>query len=138
MQVPRASALIETWSRGAGQSTTARALLLLELALPETGADERAGLTIGYRDAWLLSLRELLFGSAIECVARCPACGDQISLDFATGDVRTSYAEPGQVVTLDEGGGALRMRLPNSADLLAIEGERDPVMAARRLFERCL
>lgn len=138
MNVPQASALIETWGRGAGRSSTERALLLLELALPAAGAEERAHLSIGYRDAWLLSLRELLYGSEVECIARCPACQEEISVDFAIGDVRTSYAEPGEIVTLGAEAGALRLRLPDSADLLAIEGEGDPGDAGLRLLERCL
>jgi hypothetical protein len=138
MNVPQASTLIETWGRGAARSATRRALLLLELALPAVDDEQRTRLSIGYRDAWLLSLRELLYGSAIECVATCPDCKEDIALDFATGDVRTSYAEPGKIVTVETAGGALSLRLPDSADLLAIEDERDAGVARLRLLERCL
>ncbi|MFL6857366.1 MAG: hypothetical protein ACJ8EB_05600 [Allosphingosinicella sp.] len=138
MNVPQASILIDSWSRGTGRSTTERALLLLELALPALDEEQRAHLSIGYRDAWLLSLRELLFGSAIECVAACPDCEEEIAVDFTIGEVRTSYAEPGEIVTVEAEGGALRLRLPDSADLLAIEQERDAGTAGPRLLERCL
>lgn len=138
MNVPQASALMEAWSRGASRSPTQRALLLFGLALPAAGADELQHFSIGYRDAWLLSLRETLFGSAIACLARCPDCDEEISVDFAVADIRTSYAEPGAIVTLPTEAGDVRLRLPDSADLIAIEGESDAGEAARRLLERCL
>jgi len=138
MNVPQASALMEAWGRGTGRSSTERALLLLGLALPAADPETLSHFSIGYRDAWLLSLRESLFGSAIACLARCAACDEEISVDFAVADIRTSYAEPGAVVTLAAEGGEVRLRLPDSADLLAIEGASDPGEAGRLLLERCL
>jgi hypothetical protein len=62
MQSFAASELLSVWERGLGQSNIARAVALLALASPEETRETVATLSIGRRDARLLSLREWLFG----------------------------------------------------------------------------
>lgn len=138
MNAPQAGTVVEMWERGAARSLTERGLLLMEFALPESAPEERSRLSIGHRDSCLIDLRQRLFGSAVETVSACTECGVPIAVDFDVDHVRAPHAAPGTVVELSVGDRGLRFRLPNSADLLAIEGERDPDRAERRLLGRCL
>jgi hypothetical protein len=138
MNAPQAGTVVELWERGAARSLTERGLLLMEFALPESAPEERMRLSIGHRDSCLMDLRQRLFGSAVETVSACDACGVPISIDFDVDHVRAPHAAPGTVVELSVGGRELRFRLPDSTDLLAIEDEADADRAERRLLRRCL
>jgi hypothetical protein len=92
MSTLSAARLLDVWEQGAGAPPYARALLLLAAAWPSTQQDELAGWSLGRRDAALLDLRELLFGSAIESLAACPQCGAQSELRFQTADIRAPFA----------------------------------------------
>jgi hypothetical protein len=129
--------LLKIWERGVHRSAVARGLLLLQAALPQADADALMQASIGHRDAWLLNLREALFGVAIECLMPCPACGQRIEVDFQVDDVRVRHALPGQVCEVEDGSRVLRFRLPTTADLLAIESEPDVASAQARLLQRC-
>jgi hypothetical protein len=114
-----------------------RGLLLMGVALPQVDTDAIMQISIGHRDAWLLSLRETLFGAGIECLLPCPACGQSIELDFQVSDIRAAHALPRHVCEVNVGGKDLRFRLPTSADLLTIESERDAGAAETILLQRC-
>lgn len=130
------AALLSVWERGVRASNTARALLLMGAALPQVDDRSLMHASIGHRDAWLLSLREALFGSRVECLLACPHCGEQVEVDFLVSDIRAHHAPPAQVCEAQGDTGALRFRVPTSADLLAIEGEHDVAAAERLLLER--
>ncbi|HEY2324275.1 MAG TPA: phage baseplate protein [Thermoanaerobaculia bacterium] len=123
------SELLSIWERGVGQRPSGRALALLE--------GDATGLPVGRRDALLLDLREQIFGNALTGITSCPACGEEIELSFAVGEVR---AEPSEVqsVRVVEGEYDLEARLPTSADLAAIETLGDLSLARETLFERCV
>lgn len=128
--------LLNIWERGVHASNVTRALLLMGAALPQVNQDSLMHASIGHRDAWLLTLRETLFGSRIECLLPCPQCGQQIELDFRVSDIRAPHARPQHVCEVTGAGGVRRFRVPTSADLLAIEGERDVPAAERQLLAR--
>jgi hypothetical protein len=129
--------LLKVWENGAPASSAMRGLLLLGLACPQATADELLQTRIGQRDAWLLTLRETLFGHRLACLFDCPACGQPIELDFAVDDIRVAHAPPDAVCQFEADGRALRFRLPCMADLLAMEGLKDLALAERRLLQRC-
>ena len=54
--------LLDVWERGLAHDDERWALLVLEVACPESTAEELERLSIGERDARLLSLREWSFG----------------------------------------------------------------------------
>ncbi|OUL98523.1 hypothetical protein [Variovorax sp. JS1663] len=128
--------LLKVWESGVQASHTQRGLLLLGVALPQSDADALARAGIGHRDAWLLTLRETLFGSDVACVLPCPACGEHIELTFGVGDIRAGHAEHGQICEVSAAGSTGRFRLPTSADLLAVEHESDAQAAERLLLTR--
>ena len=109
-----------------------RALTLLAAASPETPAESLANLSIGQRDARLLTLRELTFGKNFNGLTHCPACNETIELAFAAADLRPAKdAESPAELTLQIEGRDVRFRLPTSGDLLAVgRGEE--------LLSRCL
>lgn len=129
-------ALLRVWENGVHASPVMRGLLLMGAALPQVDAEALMHSSIGHRDAWLLSLREVLFGARIECLLPCPACGQQIELDFRVSDIRAPHAQPQHLCEVVADGAAMRFRVPTSADLLAIEGERDTQAAERMLLQR--
>src|SRR5712691_5286124 len=70
--------LLTVWERGLAQSPTQRALALLTAACPNATVDTLAHLSIGQRDAQLLTLREWTFGSQVTGVTVCPDCGERV------------------------------------------------------------
>jgi hypothetical protein len=140
MRALSASEQLRVWERGRQQSSARRCLLLLAAASPEQSPDELARLSVGQRDARLLTLREWMFGSHIESVVACPECSERLELMFEVADVRarneTEKASPGATYLLQLDGYEVRFRPPNSTDLEEIV--KLEVSAAReRLLARC-
>jgi hypothetical protein len=124
----RTAELLEIWERGFSQALTARALSLLAAACPDVNAERLWALSIGQRDTRLIAFREALFGPDVEALASCPHCGRQLELQFSTADFQLdSQIEPDQEVTLNADGRVLRLRVPNSRDLL-MAGSREQLL----------
>src|SRR5215211_2010337 len=130
--------LLKVWEVGEDQSPVDRALTILAAACPELTRDELAELSVGQRDARLLSLRERTSGPRLNCFAECPRCAERLEFDVAVAELRVA-AEP------DEGpweliaeNFVLRFRLPNSRDLAAVAGCRDQSAARDLLVQRCV
>jgi len=137
MRALTAPEMLEVWERGLNQSALKRSLLLLSAAGEPYETVGR--LTAGQRDARLLSLRDWAFGSQLDSVARCPHCGEHLELNFRVADVRVeSETATAESWPLDFQDYKLRCRAPNSLDLIATAGERDPAEARRKLLQRCL
>lgn len=139
MRALSAAELLNVWELGLAQSPTARALTLLAAACPEASSESLARLTVGERDARLLTLRKWTFGSQLVCVANCKACGEQLELSFDAGDLfMETDAVSNEDSSLTVGEYELRFRLPNSLDLIALANCQDLNEARRRLLERCI
>src|SRR4051794_36802600 len=114
MHVPSAAELLDVWERGLGRPPLDRTLALLSAACDES-PERVAAWTIGRRDARLVSLRGALFGSRIEGVVACPACGESGDLSFDTAG-SVPDGDPGRgpdpEVRVDVGGRVLRFQLP--------------------------
>lgn len=140
MHTPTPAQLLQVWERGGDPSAAARALLLLGCSCDDEAAiDELAALPLGRRDARLLELRQRLFGSAIDVVASCPQCAMAVEATFDCDDLR--LPEEGSVAaTLEHAahGMHVRFRLPDSRDLLALEGCGDAEAARDLLLARCV
>jgi hypothetical protein len=139
MRALSAPELLEVWERGLAQGLIDRALTLWGAACPETPPDSLATLSIGRRDAGLLTLREWTFGPRLASLATCPACGQQLELTFNIDDVRVSQApEPAAESTMTVAGYELQFRPPNSLDVAAAVDGPESGDKRRMLFERCL
>lgn len=138
MSPPGAEALLRIWEEQYPAHPIQRALALLEAAWPEFGG-AWALAPVGQRDAGLLRLYELLFGSGLQTVTHCPSCGERLESSFAAADLGAHTPEqlPGAVWhTLREGDFEIDFRLPSSEDLLTLRPVRSD--AAARLLQRCI
>jgi hypothetical protein len=136
VHVPDNRSLLEVWESSRAQAPAQRALSIAAIA----GAldPEQAGsLTLGGRDGLLLGLREALFGSRMDCVADCPACGEPVELTFSVDDVRLAPHQPPPQITVALAGHDVEVRLPTAADLATVAGVAgdDPY---DELLARCL
>lgn len=138
MRTPSPRELLGVWERGLDQKPIQRALELLAVACAEESPETLAGLSIGQRDAIVLTLRESTFGSEMTGVVACVRCGDRLELTFKAADVRADCgAKPASELSLDVAGYDLRFRLPNSRDL-AVVTQTDLARSRSLLLDRCL
>ena len=132
--------VLRVWEVGEDRHPLDRALALLAAACPELTWDELAALSIGQRDARLLTLRERTSGPRLNGFAECPRCAERLEFDVAVADLRVAE-DPDigeETWELDTGGLTLRFRLPNSRDLAAVLGCQDPTAARNLLVQRCV
>jgi len=136
--------LLNVWEWGQAQPAVQRALALLAAAYPDTSPDALATLSIGERDARLLSLREWAFGPRLDSVTSCPGCGERLELHFQVADLRATAAQAsaGAEATgpfsLKVADYKVRFRLPNSLDLSALAERGDLAQSRGLLLGRCL
>jgi hypothetical protein len=150
MRAPLVTDLLLAWERGLEQSSTGRALELLKVAMPRADADSLSTLPIGERDAFLLSLRQLLFGNDVAAISQCPECGDSLDVAFDIDDIRLreggskemneEETEVGaQIRQLTAEGYDITYRIPTSADILARAGvPREQNAQQQLLLQRCV
>jgi hypothetical protein len=134
-----AAELLDVWEVGSTQAPLQRALTLLATASPETPPDVLANLSIGQRDAHLLTLREWTFGAQLYSLVVCPGCHERLELHFGVADLQgVSGVRPGEVLALQVADYEVHFRLPTSQDLAAIAHCDNVATARQRLLERCL
>ncbi|HKP73494.1 MAG TPA: hypothetical protein VJT82_11185 [Pyrinomonadaceae bacterium] len=141
MRVPSAAELLAIWEEGITQHPVNRAVMLLALVRPDMPKHALAEVSLGERDAQLLSLRERLFGTRLRSLAVCPDCAERLELDFDINDIRVPAPERPQLageVSVETGDYVVRCRLPNSADLLAVADSADADAAQQELLTRCV
>lgn len=131
--------IIRVWEYGYAASPIRRALALITAATDTNPLDETQflSLTPGERDAKLFSVRRDTFGSALECVASCPSCGE--SLEFTTEiaalvpEVENEYIPDRRPVTLTDAGYSVTVRPPTIGDL-----EEQASLGEESIIERCV
>jgi len=139
MRALSAAELLNVWERGLAQSPPVRALTLLSAACPEDGPESLARLTIGDRDARLMTLRKWTFGSQLICIASCARCGERLELNFNADELFTKEGVVStENFTLAVEDYDLSFRLPNSLDLVELATLKDPESGRALLLERCL
>ena len=131
--------LLRIWEEGRDCLPYRRALLLLSAASADETADDILSLSIGSRDARLLTLRELTFGPELKCLADCPSCSEKLEFNITAAKIRPPDPEPAKPylhLELDEY--AVDFRLPNTQDLIAVDGVADVQQIQAKLVERCV
>jgi hypothetical protein len=139
MRALTAGELLDVWEAGSAQALPRRALALLGAACPEISADALASLSIGQRDAGLLTLRERLWGPRMTAVTACPRCREALEFGLDTREMLSNSprSQPDEIpVNLSEF--SLTLRLPTSRDLLDTAGESDLETCRDLIFRRCL
>jgi hypothetical protein len=137
MRVPDTADLLRVWEQGTGKSAAIRALLLMKAICPESDSRTLGKWCIGQRDRLLLDLRYALFGADVQCLTDCANCGEPLELEFRIDDIRAPHGEPGRSYPVDSDGFEVRFRLPDTGDLLALDGD-SLIPPERQLLERCL
>jgi hypothetical protein len=143
-----ASDLLRIWETGAGGIPPARqALLILQIAFPETSAAQFTRLTVGQRDTCLLRLRELTFGPRIQGRVDCPICHEPLEMEFDLGELLTPGVALPDFETLESinpdntfgrGPYTVTYHLPTSADLIALPDTADLALARQQLLQTCV
>ncbi len=142
MPTVSAADLLDLWQEESAKSLPERAIALLALAWPDTPKASLETLSIGQRDAMLMTLREQLFGSELSGIIICPKCRERLDLTFDLGDI-TSASQPAASAGPSEfsvvaDGYDMRFRLLTTADAIAAAGEADIERSGRLIVQRCL
>jgi hypothetical protein len=137
VRAPTTAELLTAWERGLGQPPARRALALLGTACPEESPQALSLMSVGRRDACLLSLRERVFGSCLVGLVTCPGCTEPLELRLDVADVRMA-GDPAEEVTVVSGGYRVRCRLPNSLDLDKPADAPGSLPSWRQLLARCV
>jgi hypothetical protein len=132
--------ILQVWELGQGRHPVDRALLCLAIACPELTWDEIATLSIGQRDAYLLTLREQTFGATLGGFAQCPQCAERLEFTVTAAELRGASAQNSRAheQELVSGERGLRFRPLNSWDLAAVTDCEDVETARRLLVRRCV
>src|ERR1041384_6655621 len=113
MHALSASKLLSVWEQCLGCSPVERALVLLAAACPDQSPEELARLSIGRRDALLLTLREQTFGPKLLSRANCHGCSEAMELSFSLAQIRTEQtASTAEVLSLKDNDYEIDFRLP--------------------------
>ncbi len=139
MHALSATNLLRVWEEGQGEPVYRRALLLLAAACPEESLEELSGLSIGRRDARLLTLREWTFGRRLDSLATCPACAGRLEFRLDVPDLQVASTELRDErfqLAIDDY--VVDFRPLNTTDL--VEAARCPQDERKRvvLMERCM
>jgi len=128
------------WELGVSQPWGQRALALLAVACADDEQpDQLAQLSIGQRDACLLTLRERIFGPQLAGVAPCPDCGELLEFGINAAEIRVAQAlEPAGTIDLSHADYEVRFRLPNSLDLTTLDANADNQTNRQRLLTLCV
>jgi hypothetical protein len=139
IRCPSTAELVSIWEIGLGHPGHNRALLLLGCVISGVAESDLAHWSIGRRDAALFRLRRMLFGEALNSMARCPHCMAQVELAFRVADI---WSEDGRTPegegVIEADGFRVSFRVPNSTDLEAARLMRDVEAARHCLLERCI
>lgn len=132
--------VVGIWESGLGLRPPDRALAILVPAFPQTPVDELASFSLGRRDSYLLSIREQIFGSGIDCFAQCPECNERLEFTVNAAEIRVHDRSEAaaQEFELSTDGYDLRFRLIDSADLAAISACEEREAAREMLVQRCV
>ncbi len=139
MKALSSSELLKVWEQGFAGSPIQQALLLLSICYSEASAETLYNMSIGQRDASLLALREVLFGQKLICVIDCPICKERLELSLDSREIMPKREMDLQdSFHMDIDGREIKLRLPNSSDLLAVSEYRDIALAKQIIVERCI
>jgi hypothetical protein len=133
--------ILRIWESGVRQHPIEQALTMLSSIFPDFQRNELLTLSVGQRDAYLLALREQLFGSRFTGYAQCQQCQERLEFTFDATDIRVGAAPieaVGQLLRIEVEDYEVHFRLPNSEDLAAIASCRSVASARNILISRCI
>lgn len=134
-----AADIVGIWELGSHRPDWSKALIALGPALPDAEPSELAAMSVGERNAHLLSLRRAIIGPVMHAVVKCPLCVEPLEFEQHIDEWLDDYAPPisGEFAFVS-GDYAARYRLLNTGDLAyAAECETEP-NARQALAERAV
>ena len=133
-----AAATLDLWERADNLPPVRRAVVLAVASQPEADEQSVTRLPLGRRDERLLRLRAVLAGDAIEAIATCPACGEQV--EFSTQvNALVALVPPGPIAesqTLEYGDIRVTWRPLDSGDMANAAASASAADAERALLDR--
>jgi hypothetical protein len=139
MAVPSAKRLLDVWDQASRAPAWQRSILLLAASDQDLDPEGAALLPVGERDARLLRLREVIFGSQMTGVTGCPQCTERLELTLNWADFDSSAAENPQTGhRFQFGEYAISFRLPTTLDLAAANGCRNIEEARLLILQLCV
>ena len=133
--------ILRIWENGLRQQAMGRAMTILAQIFPELSASELRALSVGQRDACLLSLRKRSYGSRFVGFDSCPQCQAHLEFTFdaaAVGVGHAPFEEVGKVYSLRVDDYTVQVRLPSSADQLMVACFSTVEEARNLLLSRCI
>ena len=133
--------ILNIWEEGLHQHPVERAITILALTDPQHSRTDSLAISVGQRDAHLLTIRESLFGAQFAGYAECPQCREPSEFTFSMDNIRVTAPEREDnraAFSFQHGDYQIQARLPNSADLFAIAGCHSVASARAILLERCI
>ena len=131
--------LLNIWEQGRSQTLAQQALLLLAASCPEKSIDALVKLSIGNRDALLLTLREKTFGQPLNGIATCPECAEQLDLTMNVADILVEKKiGPNRELTTTIDNYEVKFRLPDSTDIAFVDDHIDMAAARQEIYDRCI
>ena len=112
-----AEEVMSVWEWGQDRPADEWALRVLAVVRPEASRDDIAYLTIGRRNAWLLTLREWTLGSRLRSFTECPQCAERLEFTLETRDLYVDDTHPEGEHEIAHMEYRVRFRTPNSLDL---------------------
>jgi hypothetical protein len=113
----RTSELIAAWDAATAVGKVQRPVTLLA-ALRHESPDEIARWPLGQRELAFLEIQRQRFGSVLQCLGSCPACGADIEFNAPTPGVDQDARNDGPLENqIEQDGWTVRFRLLNSFDL---------------------
>jgi hypothetical protein len=132
-------AALQLWDTGEGLAPVARASLLLAQGRPDATLESLEALSLGRRDAELLRLRELTFGSRLDINVVCPHCGERMVCAVECNELVAELpADQGVTHSIELAGQRIEFRLPTGADLAAAVLLGTPELIVGDLTARCV
>ena len=137
MRALTVSEIIQLWETACRYHPVDQALSMLQPVLPDHSRDQLAAMTLGQRDALLLSLRKATFGDALPGTSHCPACSGTIEFELNCSELQNDVVEPHEERLLQDGY-SVTIRPLNSFDLAAAAGASSARQSRAMLLSRCV
>jgi len=133
--------LLNVWEFGLSHSVLETSLVLLTYIFPENDISKVASFSIGERDARLLYVRELLFGSVLRNTSDCTSCGQKMEWETTTEELKLQSfqenTEP-EKIELEYDNQKIQFRLPNSQDMLSVSTIDSKDKQVDQLIQSCM
>lgn len=110
--------ILEVWELGRTCKLVEVGLLILKKACTERAEEEWVHLTLGQRNGYLIQLRQLMFGSHVDCVLKCGSCMQQLEFSFNVDEVCSDNVLTQESLECEASGAIVHYRLPTMQDIM--------------------